>query len=58
MRGIGIVAGLHGTGSSECPPMVRENLEKYIWKQIPAGSGINARAFIESRNTAVVEVFG
>ncbi|MBL7215277.1 MAG: flagellar basal body P-ring protein FlgI [Phycisphaerae bacterium] len=58
VRGIGIVAGLHGTGSSECPPMVRENLEKYIWKQIPVNNAINARAFIESTNTAVVEVFG
>lgn len=57
VRGIGIVAGLHGTGSSECPPRVRENLEKYIWKQIPDNS-LNARAFIESKNTAVVEVFG
>lgn len=57
VRGIGIVAGLHGTGSSECPPLVRENLEKYIWKQIPDNS-LNARAFIESKNTAVVEVFG
>ena len=58
VRGIGIVAGLHGTGSSECPPAVRENLEKFIWKQIPVTNAINARAFIESTNTAVVEVFG
>ena len=58
VRGIGIVAGLHGTGSSECPPRVRQELEKYIWKQLPADGGINPRAFIESTNTAVVEVFG
>lgn len=58
VRGIGIVAGLYGTGSSECPPLVRQNLEKFIWKQIPMANGINARAFIESTNTAVVEVFG
>lgn len=57
VRGIGIVAGLYGTGSSECPPQVRDSLEKYIWKQIP-DSSLNARAFIESKNTAVVEVFG
>ena len=30
VRGIGIVAGLAGTGSSECPPAVRQELEKYI----------------------------
>jgi hypothetical protein len=57
VRGIGIVAGLYGTGSSECPPLVRQNLEKEIWKQFPDNS-LNARAFIESKNTAVVEVFG
>lgn len=58
VRGIGIVAGLPGTGSSECPPVVREKLEKFIWKQIPTANGIDTRAFIESPNTAVVEVFG
>ncbi len=58
VRGIGIVAGLPGTGSSECPKEVREELEKYIWKQVPASGMINPRNFIESTNTAVVEIFG
>ena len=58
VRGIGIVAGLPGTGSSECPRVVRDELEKYIRKQIPADGTINPRNFIESNNTAVVEVFG
>ncbi len=58
LRGIGIVAGLPGTGSSECPPRIRRELEKYIWKQIPGDNGISPRAFIASKNTAVVEVFG
>ena len=58
LRGIGIVAGLHGTGSSECPPRIRQNLEKYIWKQITAETAISPRAFINSKDTAVVEVFG
>ena len=58
VRGIGMVAGLPGTGSSECPREVRDELEKYIRKQIPADGTINPRSFIESSNTAVVEVFG
>lgn len=58
VRGIGIVAGLHGTGSSECPAIIRQELEKYIWKQLSGDIKISARAFIESQDTAVVEVFG
>ncbi len=38
--------------------MVRQQLEKYIWKQSPVNNAINARAFIESRDTAVVEIYG
>ncbi|HOL31954.1 MAG TPA: flagellar basal body P-ring protein FlgI [Anaerohalosphaeraceae bacterium] len=57
VRGIGIVAGLAGTGSSECPPGIREELEKYIWKQMP-NIAVNPRLFIESQNTAVVEIIG
>lgn len=59
VRGIGLVAGLHGTGSSECPPRIRPELEKYIWKKIPQTENpINPSALIESQNTAVVEIFG
>lgn len=58
VRGIGIVAGLAGTGSSECPADIREELEKYIWKQIPQKGTVNPRALIESLDTAVVEVVG
>lgn len=57
LRGLGIVADLHGKGSSECPPRIRRELEKYIWKQIP-GEGISPGVFIDSKDTAVVEVFG
>ena len=28
VRGYGIVAGLYGTGSAECPPDLRQELEK------------------------------
>lgn len=59
VRGIGLVAGLAGTGSSECPPSVREELEKYIWKKIPQTTNpVNPGMLIESQNTAVVEIFG
>ncbi|MHC4290739.1 MAG: flagellar basal body P-ring protein FlgI [Planctomycetota bacterium] len=55
VRGIGIVAGLAGTGSSECPPGVRQELEKYIWKQV---GSVNPRSIIDSMDTAVVEISG
>jgi flagellar basal body P-ring protein FlgI len=56
--GYGIVAGLPGTGSSECPPTLREPLIKYIWQQLPSESRINPENFIKSQDTAVVEVYG
>ena len=55
VRGIGVVAGLAGTGSSECPPSVRQELEKYIWQQVGT---VNPRAVIDSLDTAVVEISG
>ncbi len=58
VRGFGIVAGLFGTGSSECPPQLRQELEKYIWQQVPQAGAINPRGFIDSLDTAVVEVVG
>lgn len=58
VQGIGIVAGLAGTGSSECPPDIRAELEKYIRKQITKAGAINPRMLIDSQNTAIVEVSG
>ncbi len=58
VRGYGIVAGLAGTGSSECPPALRPELVKYIWKQMPRNVSIDAGKFIDSRDTAVVEIVG
>ena len=58
VRGIGIVACLPGTGSSECPPEIRVELEKYIWQQIPKAGSVNPRFVIESQDTAVVEITG
>lgn len=58
VRGIGIVACLSGTGSSECPPEIRAELEKYIWQQVPEAGSVNPRLVIESQDTAVVEITG
>lgn len=58
VRGWGIVAGLAGTGSSECPPALRNVLVKYIRQQIPDKGGIDPDKFIDSLDTAVVEING
>ncbi|HOQ04258.1 MAG TPA: flagellar basal body P-ring protein FlgI [Anaerohalosphaeraceae bacterium] len=58
VRGFGIAAGLNGTGSSECPPALRAELEKYIRQQLPKTGGLSPRQFIDSPNTAVVEING
>jgi hypothetical protein len=58
VRGYGIVAGLWGTGSSECPPGLRQQLEKYIWQRMPNAKPGDIGRFIESTDTAVVEILG
>jgi len=58
VKGYGIVAGLPGTGSSECPPKLRKVLSKYILTEIGNDSTVNPDRFIDSPNTAVVEIYG
>lgn len=58
VRGFGIVAGLNGTGSSECPEELRKKLMTQIKVEMQDLNSINPRAFINSKNTAVVEVRG
>ena len=58
VRGFGIVAGLAGTGSSECPPVIRSALVTYILKQVTDKSRIDPEKFINSKDTAVVEIYG
>lgn len=58
VRGFGVVAGLNGTGSSECPPALRTELEKYIRQQLPKTRNLDPRSFLDSPNTAVVEING
>jgi flagellar basal body P-ring protein FlgI len=57
VEGYGLVGGLRGTGSSECPPDVRRYLEQYIMKQLPK-AGMDVGSFISSLDTAVVRVEG
>ncbi len=55
--GYGLVAGLNGTGSAECPPHIRGYLKQYILKQLPPDA-LNTDEFINSMDTAVVRVEG
>lgn len=58
VKGWGIVAGLAGTGSSECPPVLRDVLVKYIQQQVSGESRVDPDGFINSPDTAVVEIGG
>jgi flagellar basal body P-ring protein FlgI len=58
VKGWGIVAGLAGTGSSECPPVLRDVLIKYILQQVSDEARLDAGGFIDSMDTAVVEING
>jgi flagellar basal body P-ring protein FlgI len=58
VKGIGIVVGLAGTGSAECPPAVRDYLRQYIITQVGDKQLINPDRMINSTDTAVVIVEG
>jgi len=57
LSGYGLVGGLDGTGSSECPTQIRTYLEKYILQRL-AGAKVNVDDLISSHDTAVVIVEG
>ncbi|MGA2070675.1 MAG: flagellar basal body P-ring protein FlgI [Sedimentisphaerales bacterium] len=57
LSGYGLVGGLNGTGSSECPAQVRTYLQKYILQRL-AGARVNVDDLISSPDTAVVIVEG
>jgi flagellar basal body P-ring protein FlgI len=57
VEGYGIIDGLNGTGSSECPPNIRNYLTQYILRKLPEQK-MDVDAFINSHNTAVVIVDG
>ncbi len=57
LEGFGLVGGLRGTGSSECPSGVRAYLMRYILTELPQYR-INIQGLLNSHNTAVVHVYG
>ena len=57
VEGYGLVGGLEGTGSGECPPAIRAYLRRYIRQQLPEHK-VDPDRFINSRNTAVVLLRG
>lgn len=58
VEGVGLVAGLDGKGSAECPTDIRKYLSQYILSELPSDSDFDADAFINSLNTAVVVIDG
>ncbi len=58
VEGYGLVSGLKGTGSAECPPRIRAYLTRYIRKQLPSGGVVNIDEYIDRTDTAVVFVEG
>ncbi len=54
LRGVGLVAGLYGTGSAECPPAHRAYLEQEILARLGRNKAVNPRDLIGSTDTAVV----
>ncbi|MFI4913058.1 MAG: flagellar basal body P-ring protein FlgI [Sedimentisphaeraceae bacterium JB056] len=58
VEGYGIVAGLNGKGSSECPPKLREYLTKYIQQMLGNANRYEALQFLNSTDSAVVHIYG
>ena len=58
IRGVGLVTGLAGTGSGECPAPLKSYLISYIKTQLPKDSTVNPENLIESKDTAVVNILG
>ena len=57
VEGLGLVGGLNGTGSSECPPQIKAYLKQYILKQLPTRE-VDVEELLRSNDTAVVSVEG
>jgi len=57
VEGYALVGGLDGTGSAECPPGIRQYLEKYIMRSLPQHKA-DVEKIISSPDTAVVYVRG
>ena len=57
VEGYGLVGGLNGTGSAECPPQIRTYLKQYILQKLPERK-VGVDSFINGLDTAVVVVQG
>lgn len=57
VEGYGLVGGLAGTGSSECPPEIRAYLTQYILAQVTEPT-VDVDKLIGDENTAVVRIEG
>ncbi|MHC4646627.1 MAG: flagellar basal body P-ring protein FlgI, partial [Planctomycetota bacterium] len=59
VQGYGLVGGLNGTGSPECPSNIRAYLRHYVLALLPAAEPkVNIDELINDKNTAVVAVRG
>jgi len=58
VEGYGIVAGLNGKGSTECPPALKEYLIKYIQQMLGNANRLEALRFFNSNDNAVVKIYG
>ncbi len=56
VEGYGLVAGLKGTGSAECPPAIRAYLAREIRRRLPERGTLDVEKFISSMDTAAVLV--
>jgi len=57
VEGYGLVGGLSGTGSAECPVQIKDYLKQYILQQLDEDN-VNIDKLISSNDTAVVVVQG
>lgn len=56
VEGYGLVVGLKGTGSAECPPAIRAYLARGIRRQLPERGALDVEKLISSADTAAVLV--
>jgi hypothetical protein len=54
LEGYGLVGGLPGTGSSECPAGVKDYLRRYAQSQVSANHSVDVDKLLGSGQTAVV----
>ncbi len=58
VEGFGLVGGLNGTGSSECPAQMRNYFTQYILKELSIESTLDVDKFIGSLDTVIVRTDG